>query len=194
MHDEARIAEVLRALPLISADRYVTRFIYEAHRGTALEVIGALRMGGRYNPPGVPALYTSLRRVTALAEATHRFEDDDPIRPMAMLSVYVGSTNIADLTQAAALRALGTNRAELSVHRLDWSHGTDASQILGRVAHTTGRIHGLLVRSRVLPQEKNLVLFPDRLGMSYDLHDPGRNIPSLHPAIMEAIRALMELS
>lgn len=183
---------MLDALPLLPVDRYVTRFIFDAHRGTALEVVGALRVGGRYNPPGTPALYTSLLRATALAEATQLFDDEDPIKPMVMLSVRVESDKIADLTQPGTLRALGTDQAELTAKIADKGLGTAAPQILGRVAHETGRIDGLIVWSRVSPREKNLILFPDRLGMGYDLNDPSGNLPAIHPAIMEALNALMQ--
>lgn len=193
MHDETRIKAVLQALPLQRVNRYVTRFIFEAHRGTALEVTGALRTGGRYNPVGLPALYTSLRRRVALAEATQFFEDEDPIKPMLMLSVRVDSDKIADLTDAATLRSLGTNRAELSAFIADKRPGNAAPQILGRMAYDTGRIEGLLAWSRASTREKNLILFPDRLGMRYDLHDPSGDLPSIHPAIMEALRSLMQI-
>jgi hypothetical protein len=66
-------------------------------------------------------------------------------------------------------------------------------QILGRTAYDTGRIDGLLAWSRASTREKNLILFPDRLGMRYDLHDPNGDLPSIHPAIMEALRSLMQI-
>jgi RES domain-containing protein len=71
----------------------------------------------------MPALYTSLRRATALAEATQLIEDDDPIKPMLMLSVKVSSARI-DLTEASTLKKLGTTRAELGVLLMDKSGGT----------------------------------------------------------------------
>jgi RES domain-containing protein len=193
VHDEAKINAVLQSLPLVRFNRYVTRFIFEAHRGAALDVAGALRVGGRYNPPGTPALYTSLRRVTALTEATQLFEDEDPVKPMVMLTVRVDSRKIADLTSPAALRALGTNRAELTALIIDKQPGNAVPQVLGRIAHETGRIEGLLVWSRVSQRERNLILFPDRLGMRYDLYDPAADLPSLHPEIIEAMRALMHI-
>jgi RES domain-containing protein len=84
VYDESRVAAVLQELPLARIDRYVTRFIFEKHRRTSIEAIGTTRSGGRYNPPGTPALYTALRRATALAEATQLLEDEDPILPMVM--------------------------------------------------------------------------------------------------------------
>jgi hypothetical protein len=103
------------------------------------------------------------------------------------------SDKIADLTDAATLRALGTNRGELTALLVDKRLGNAPTQILGRVAYDTGRIEGLLAWSRVSTREKNLILFPDRLGMGYDLHDPSGDLPSIHPAIMEALRSLMQI-
>jgi RES domain-containing protein len=181
----------LTALTLIEIDRAVTRFIPAAFAGTALEVIGALRSGGRYNPPNSPALYTSIKRSTALAEATQTVEDEDPITPMLMLSVLVRSKKIADLTNAATIRACGTTIAELTAPIIDKTIGTAPPQILGQVARSTGDIDGLLVWSRVVKREKNLVLFPDRLGMNYGLNDPDHDLPAIHPAVRAAVDILM---
>jgi hypothetical protein len=112
---------------------------------------------------------------------------------MVMLSVRVASENIADLTEAPTLRALGTNRAELTQLIVDKCIGNAVTQRLGRIAYDTGRIEGLIAWSRPCTREKNLVLFPDRLGMGYDLHDPAGDLPSTHPAIMEALRSLMQV-
>jgi RES domain-containing protein len=141
----------------------------------------------------MPALYTSLRRATALAEATQLIEDDDPIKPMLMLSVKVSSARIADLTEASTLKKLGTTRAELGVLLMDKSGGTAPSQVLGRVAYETASIDGLLVWSRVADKEKNLIIFPDRLNTGYTLYDPGHDLPTLHPAIAEAMNVLMQI-
>ena len=110
---------------------------------------------------------------------------------MAMLTVRVDSENIADLTNAATLRVLGSSRAELTGSIIDKGRGDSVPQILGRAAYDTGKIDGLLVWSRVSTRDKNLVLFPDRLGLAYDLHDPTSELPSIHPTIMEAMNVLM---
>ena len=76
----------------------------------------------------------------------------------------------------------------------DKRSGTAIPQVLGRIAYGTGNIEGLLVWSRVSRREKNLVLFADRMGMRYDLHDPTGELPAVHPAIMEALRSLMQIA
>ncbi|MBD5634515.1 MAG: RES family NAD+ phosphorylase [Candidatus Eremiobacteraeota bacterium] len=193
MVDEARVRQILASAPLLTIDRYVTRFVYAAHQTSALEAVGAFKEGGRYNPPGVSALYTSLQRQTALAEATQFFEDEDPIRPMLMMSIQLQPDPIVlDLTNLAILRSLDTDRDELTQRIPDKRLGTTAPQTLGRLAESSGRVGALIVWSRVNRSRKNVVLFPDRLGITYSLYDPSGDIRTLHPAIADAVRLLME--
>ena len=192
MFDERRAEAVLQSAPLLSFDGYLTRFIYAAHQRTALEAVGAFHTGGRYNPPGVAALYTSYRRATALIEATQYLEDEDPIKPMLMMSVRLETAALLDLSDPSLLAELGTGREELTKRIPDLHTGTALPQLLGRVAEASGRIRGLIVWSRLLVDERNVVLFPDRLGMSYELYDPAGDILTMHPAIADALRRLME--
>jgi hypothetical protein len=74
---------------------------------------------------------------------------------------------------------------------VDKKAGNAVPQVLGRIAHDGGRISGLLVWSRLRKREKNLVLFPDRLGLDYELHDPDDDLSSIHPTIMDAMRTLV---
>ena len=192
MFDERLAEAVLQSAPLLSFDGYLTRFIYAAHQRTALEAVGAFHTGGRYNPPGVAALYTSYRRATALIEATQYLEDEDPIKPMLMMSVRLETAALLDLSDPSLLAELGTGREELTKRIPDLHTGTALPQLLGRVAEASGRIRGLIVWSRLLVDERNVVLFPDRLGMSYELYDPAGDILTMHPAIADALRRLME--
>ena len=190
--DEGRIEAVLAKAPLRCIEAYVTRLIADAYRGTALETFGAVRNGGRYNPPGIPALYTSFLRATALREAMQFLGDLDPVRPMSMLSIKVDTDRILDLTRWVTLFELRTSRRELTRLIVDKYAGDALPQILGRIAHDLGRFGGMIVWSRVHHKKWNLVLFPNRLGMEYHFYDPARNIPTTHPAIAETLRALMD--
>lgn len=192
MFDERLAEAVLQSAPLLSFDGYLTRFVYAAHQRTALEAVGSFHAGGRYNPPGVAALYTSYRRATALIEATQYFEDEDPIKPMLMMSVRLETAALLDLSDPSLLAELETSREELTQRIPDLRAGTALPQVLGRVAEASGRIGGLIVWSRLLVDERNVVLFPDQLGMSYELYDPAGDIPTMHPAIADALRRLME--
>ncbi len=110
---------------------------------------------------------------------------------MLMLAVRVDSNKIADLTNSDTERAIATNREELTALILDRKRGNASTQILGRVAYETDRIDGLIVWSRILRRSKNLVLFPDRLGMAYELYDPKNDLSSIHPDVMAAMNHFM---
>jgi RES domain-containing protein len=66
---------------------------------------GARRHGGRFNPRGVPALYTALRLQTAWLEAQQAFPFK--AQPMTLVAYEVACADIADLTDPEARRALG---------------------------------------------------------------------------------------
>jgi len=119
------------------------------------------------------------------------FADDDPVRPMLMMSLNVTSTKIADLTDPQTLRNLGVRRTDLDALIIDVSLGTAIPQRLGKIAYDTGRIHGLQVWSRVRKREKNLVLFVDLLGLGFTLHDPEHDLWADHPTVIKAIEDFM---
>jgi RES domain-containing protein len=70
---------------------------------------GAALRGGRFNPPGMPALYMSEDFSTAVAE----YEQDLGIRPGTLCAYDVRSERIADLTDARNLEALNIVAAVL---------------------------------------------------------------------------------
>ncbi len=66
---------------------------------------GAARRGGRFNPPGTPALYTSLTPTTAWMEAQQGLPFK--AQPMTLVAYRVDCAALIDLTDAATLTALG---------------------------------------------------------------------------------------
>jgi RES domain-containing protein len=64
---------------------------------------GAALTGGRFNPPGQPALYTSLRFETAWLEAQQAFPFK--AQPMTLCAYEVACEDVLDLTDAAVLAA-----------------------------------------------------------------------------------------
>ena len=70
---------------------------------------GAARFGGRFNPTGTPALYTSLRIETAWLEAQQGFVFK--AQPMTMCAYEVACDNIIDLTDPALRETRGTEMA-----------------------------------------------------------------------------------
>lgn len=73
---------------------------------------GASRYGGRFNPPGVAALYTSLRPETAWLEAQQGFAFKS--QPMTLCAYDVDCADILDLTSADIRESSGILLAELS--------------------------------------------------------------------------------
>ena len=94
----------------------LTRPVYRSHnprwswdpesgRGATLE-------GGRFNPRGMPALYTSLRQETAWLESQQGFAYKT--QPMLICSYDVDCDDMLDLTDPAVLSANGIAGSDLS--------------------------------------------------------------------------------
>jgi RES domain-containing protein len=72
--------------------------------------------GARWNPPGVPAIYCSLDRATALAEGDYAVSVQS-LRPTAKRTIYklrVSLKRVLDLSPSPILRELGLRKHELS--------------------------------------------------------------------------------
>jgi RES domain-containing protein len=72
---------------------------------------GAARYGGRFNPVGTPALYTSRRMETAWLEAQQGFAFK--AQPLTVCAYAVDCEDVADLTDAATATALAVDPAAL---------------------------------------------------------------------------------
>jgi RES domain-containing protein len=110
--------------------------------------------GARWNPPGVAAIYTSLTREGALAEAEHQIAIQ-PIRPRARRTLYtleIALAGVLDLTDSTLLQNLGVRPAELAADDMV------ACRQLGGAAHWLER-DGLLLPS-ARSSATNLVIFP----------------------------------
>ena len=77
---------------------------------------GAARFGGRFNPKGVAALYTSLRLETAWLEAQQGFAFK--AQPMTMVAYAVDCADVADLTDPALRGEIGCAWEDLASRRL----------------------------------------------------------------------------
>jgi RES domain-containing protein len=72
--------------------------------------------GARWNPPGVPAIYCSLDRTTALAEGDYALSAQ-PLTPTVKRTVYnlrVHLEKVLDLSSPSILLGLGVGETELS--------------------------------------------------------------------------------
>lgn len=158
------LLEALRSIAFRSQQGYSTRFVPERYRATALSAVGSLRKGGRYNPPGTSALYTSLERVTALQEVTELLADEDPLVPYLMLTVEYSSDRVLDLTERSNIQALATSRDELTQRISHFHQGTAPTQLLGAAAIIVG-FDAIIAPSRPAHRGTNLILFPERSGV-----------------------------
>ena len=134
---------------------------------------GAKQRGGRWNPPGLAALYGSTTDAAALeeAKANDRYYGLETKTPRLVVAIQAKVAKILDLTSPGIRRQLGITVAELSGE--DWrkllqSGQESLSQALGRAAASTGA-SGLLVRSTAVRTARNVILFPP-------LADPDRLI------------------
>ncbi len=91
-------------------------FVYRAHHPrwafSPLSGEGAARYGGRFNPIGMPALYTARRMQTAWAEAQQAFPFK--AQPMTLCAYEVDCADVADLTDPAVVASLGVTREMLA--------------------------------------------------------------------------------
>lgn len=73
---------------------------------------GAALHGGRFNPRGVPALYTSLRMETAWREAQQGFAFK--AQPLTICAYDVDCAEVTDLTDLRARTDLGVDASDLA--------------------------------------------------------------------------------
>jgi RES domain-containing protein len=94
----------------------LTRLVYRAHNPkwffAPASGQGAALTGGRFNPAGVPALYTSVRFETAWLEAQQAFPFKS--QPMTLCGYEVDCEDVLDLTEPATLSAQGIVATDLA--------------------------------------------------------------------------------
>lgn len=78
------------------------KWAYEPTSGKGAEITG-----GRFNPKGIPALYTSLSQMGALLELQQGFTAKAP--PQLICSYSVETQGVVDLTDLDVLRHYGVN-------------------------------------------------------------------------------------
>lgn len=94
----------------------LTGLVYRAHNPkwafAADSGDGAVSAGGRFNPVGMRALYTSMRFETAWLEAQQAFPFK--AQPMTLCAYDVDCEDVLDLTDVTTLAANGINPADLA--------------------------------------------------------------------------------
>jgi RES domain-containing protein len=136
---------------------------------------GAELYGGRFNPKGIPALYSSLSVMTALREANQA----GSLQPTTLVAYDAEIERVFDCRDEAALRAEGMDAAEIADST--WrdqmkSSGNARTQSFARRLIDVG-FHAILVRSfapGATGDDLNLVLWkwsdaaPSRLTLIDD--------------------------
>lgn len=121
---------------------------------------GARRYGGRFNPKGMPALYTSLSVMTALREANQI----GTLQPITLVAYEADIGPIFDASDAAEISAQGLREVDLAAD--DWrlkmlANGKAPTQALAERLKSMGYA-GMRVRSFAKGaslKECNLVLW-----------------------------------
>lgn len=89
--------------------------VYRAHNPqwswNPLSGEGARRYGGRFNRPGIPALYTSLAPLTAIREALPLGRT---MQPITLCAYEVDAEPVFDALDEEQCRALGTSDSDLA--------------------------------------------------------------------------------
>lgn len=105
------LLKLLEALESKAWDGLVWRHMFGDNPPTRQNELGA-----RWNPPGVPAIYASLDRDTALAEGDYAIAVQ-PLRPTVKRTIYklhVRLGKVLDLSDRSVLFELGVNERELA--------------------------------------------------------------------------------
>ncbi|MBX3397698.1 MAG: RES family NAD+ phosphorylase [Gemmataceae bacterium] len=167
---EQLIARLERLLPVgFGSVTYRSSTPKYATEADLLTGEGSRRTGGRWNPKGIAAVYTSLTPETAMAETlAHNRYNALPIEdtmPRVFVAIAVNLESVVDLRDGAVRRRLQVS--ETKVLTVDWRAELYAgrepiTQRLGRAVHATGR-EGLIVPSAADPDGYNLVVFPDHV-------------------------------
>lgn len=152
---DRNIVEAVERLPKRSWQGTVFRHMFASFPPERENVRGA-----RWNPPGTPAIYTSLTRDAAIAEADY-YISLQPIRPSAARTVYRIDVNLNSVINLS-------DQGEVSRLGLDLSNSTlshELCQPIGGAIEWLGN-DGVLVRS-VRSDGINLVIFPNRVSRDY---------------------------
>ncbi len=153
-------SDVLRALAEISSSPWngiVYRHMFADYRPDRENTLGA-----RWNPAGIPAIYTSLSRDTVLAEVDYQLTME-PLRPSVRRTLYkieVALSSVLDLSSWAVLETLGLSPQGFA--GIDHAPCQKIGEVVAHLEHD-----GLLVPSARLTSGTNLVIYPNRRAPQY---------------------------
>jgi RES domain-containing protein len=145
---------------------------------------GSKIAGARFTPRGAfDSLYLSWHPMTALAEVNGLVilpAGPLPLRtpPITLFVVNGIVTRVLDLTDGGTLMALGTNEQEMTGSLANMAY--PPTQVLAQAAYDSEIVAGLQYRSAKDNNERNLVVFPERLKAPapdhLEVYDPFGNL------------------
>lgn len=129
------------------------RLVKARHAAAALEGEGARRVGGRWNPPGLPMVYCASSLSLAVLELLVHVDPAD--LPADLIAIEL------EFPEDPPLRRLLPGDLPLP-----WREeaGRSALQALGREWLQTGAEGGLVVPSVIVPAETHLLINPGHPG------------------------------
>lgn len=148
-------------LPVASLDVTYCRVMREVY--PPLDTGGARRYGGRFNPPGISALYLAQDPELALREGTRSADwaAFHAFAPRRIVCVRVRLSQVFDLRDERTREACGISMEDVQAQ---WAAlaAPSNTQILGELSAMRG-IEGILYPSALDRTRSNLVIFPDNL-------------------------------
>jgi RES domain-containing protein len=149
---------------------------------------GAAYYGGRWNPPGIKAIYASLDSATATKECYQEFEKygfkEQQIRPRVFAGIKLKVNCLLDLTDARIRRRLGFRLDELMQE--DWQaiqadSEESWTQAIGRGTFVA-EFEGLIAPSASDRRGANVVIFPDNLAKGSQVEVMAKDELPPHPS------------
>lgn len=153
-----------------------------------LSALGSALAGGRFNPKGFEALYTSLEIETMIAEMQH-YANTDPrlagrFRPLSILTLEATGLRVLDLSDTEIQAVLGTNTQELSGSFIRMQNrGLESpTQTLGRINIEHRLFDAVIAESARQDHGTNLVIFSDVANFHHcnvTVFDPENVLPTI---------------
>ena len=182
-----RIADCMTRAVKLKTSAFRSAGVKYANQEDLISGNGASDNGGRWNPPGLRAIYASLDPITAVEESYQEFLKygfaPGNIRPRVLAGVTLNVKRVLDLTDGRIRRKLGFSLAELideDWHTIQTGGEESWTQAIGRGAKTVG-FEGLLTPSARNQKGKNVVIFPGNLGSTSTIELISRDELPPHP-------------
>lgn len=163
------VADLLK-LPTTELSANVSRYHNPNWAWAPVSGEGASRFGGRFNPKGLPALYTSLDPHTAFKEAVGG-TTSKLIDPMLLCTYQVNLSQVIDLTPYR--QVFDTPWRQQLLQGV-----TPPGHALAKALLTSKLAQGVLVPSYAAPQGSNLVCYQWDDGQ-VQLYDPDNRLGQL---------------